>query len=339
MKKFLITLLMIFAMPAMAAETLNLYSWANYFPDKFLRQFTKDTGIRVNLSTFDSNEELYAKLKSLDGRANYDLILPTTYIIPLLITNDLIEKFDRKRIKEFGEIDPFFKSKLSEQLRNYCIPMFWSSTAIVMNSKYHQNVNSWKDFWNKKYYHQLLLLDDMREVFGVALLKLGYSINETNPEHIKQAYEQLIDLIPNIKLYNTDAIQPIYQDEDATIGMTWSTDIYFAMQNNSNLQYIYPKEGFSIGLDTLVIAKNAPHRDAAYIFINYVMNAKHNAELVSQSKVATANIAAKQYLPTEIRESKVLYPSKDVLKHAELLSDVGDARKIYAHYWERLKLR
>ncbi|MCH9770310.1 MAG: extracellular solute-binding protein, partial [Gammaproteobacteria bacterium] len=184
----------------------------------------------------------------------------------------------------------------------------------------------------------LTILNDPREAFAMALLTLGYSINDHNPKHIQQAYKKLQQLLPNIKVFNTNAIINIYTDQDASIGMSWNGEANIASRGNPNLVYIYPQNGFSIWLDCLAIPKYAPHLKNAYRFINFLEQPKIASLIAIADGYSTPNLAALKYLPKSYRDNPMINPNQKTLQRGHIQLYIGKARKLYQHDWERLKL-
>ena len=184
-----------------------------------------------------------------------------------------------------------------------------------------------------------MLLDDTREVFAIALLTLGYSPNDRNPQHIKEAYIKLKSLMPNVKVFSSETVVSILIDEDANLGMAWNGDALKAMENNKNIDYIYPKDGFVIWVDSFAIPNQSQHLDEAYEFLNFMMR-PDIAEIISlKITFPTANLAAQKLLPPELRDNPTFYPAKEILKRGTFQTDVGDdTLALYEQYWEELKM-
>lgn len=321
------------------AKIVNVYTWSGYLPEQVIQSFEQQTGIRVNHSTFLNNEVLYAKLKA-NPDAGYDVIMPSSYFVARMIKQNLIQKIDKTKLTNFKNLNPIFLNKEYDKNNQYSIPYLYSATGIAINKKYHAEFNSdlsWKDLWDPRYKDQLLILDDTREIFAVALMKLGYSVNDTDPSHIKNAFEQLKILMNNVKLFNAEAQRSIYLDEDITIGMGWNADIYLAKQENPNLTLIYPKEGFLIALDCLAIPANATHVGYAHQFINFILQATIAKDIALLSGFPTSNLAGMNLLPEQIKNNLLLYPNKDTMQTAQILNDIGDTALIYEKYFELLK--
>ena len=329
--------------PALAAEDkiINFYNWSAYTPDSVIEMFTKETGIKVNYSTFDSNETMYSKLKSAP-HSEYDIIVPSNYFIDRMINEGMLHALDKSKLPNFKLLDPFFLNQPFDPNNRYSIPYLWGTTGIVINQYYISNyndINSWQDLWKPEYTNKLMLLNDSREVFSMVLISLGYSVNDHDPAHLEQAYKRLLQLLPNIKLFNNDAVANTYIDEDATLGMAWNGDAYLASQENSNILYHYPREGFVIWIDNFAIPKNAPHIENSYKFINFLLRPDIAKIITTSVGFATPNHAAYELLPTEIKNNPRLYPSKEILKRGQYQRYVGKATPIYEKYWQLLKTR
>jgi spermidine/putrescine transport system substrate-binding protein len=331
-----------FILPAHAAEekVVNVYNWADAISEPLLRKFEEETGIKVNYSTYSSNEVLYAKIK-LSPNSGYDVIVPSTYFLDRMRKQKMLQKIDKSKLPNCKNIYPALLDKPYDPKNEYSVPYFWNITGILANTKDHKpgSVSAWADLWNPNYKNQLLILDDTREVFSMALLRLGYSANETNPERIREAFEVLKKLLPNIKLFNVAAQKSNYIDEDITLGMGWNGDAYIAHRENKNIQFIFPKEGFVISLDSMAIPKNAPHVENAHKFINFILRAENAKEVSLATGMPIANKAGVELLPDNLRYNKTVYPDEEVLKRGEFQMDVGEAVAIYEKYFELLKLQ
>lgn len=320
-------------------QVLNIYTWTNYIPSKVLQQFSQETGVKVHLSEYDSNETMYAKLKA-SPQAGYDIIIPSSYFIERMTKQNMLHKIDHKKIPNIKNINPLFLYKPFDPKNEYSIPYLWGASGIAVNTDYinPKDVQNWRDLWQPQYKNQLMMLNDLRDIFGMALLVLGYSINDRNPEHIKQAYLELRKLLPNIKIFNSDAEQTIYIDEDATIGMGYNGDIHLTQQENPKVQFIYPQEGFTLWIDSLAITKNAPHLENAYKFINFLLRPSVAKTVILSIGYNSPNSAAIKLLPKKIQKDPTINPSPQILQHGQLESDIGSAISIYEKYWELLKI-
>ena len=321
--------------------TLNLYNWSEYMPQEILDGFEEETGISVNYTTFDSNEAMYAKLKLLDDSSQYDLAIPSTYYVEKMADEGLLQELDKSKLSNFKNLDTSFTNTKVDPDNKYSIPYMWGSTGLAINGDVFDpaTVNSWNDLWRPEYKNQVMLMNDMREVFGMALLTLGYSGNSTNPEEIKAAYDKLTTLMPNVKTFNSDATRIPYIEGETNIGMTWNGEAVMANDEGlTSLVYKYPSEGAILWMDNFVIPKNAKNVDAAHQFIDYLLQPE-NAKIVSEEiGYASPNLAARELMDESVRNNPTIYPSKETLAKAEFQEDVGDAAlQVYQQYWDMLK--
>lgn len=338
--RFFILCLVLLARPVYAEENIvNIYNWSSYISSDVLKEFTQETGIKVNYTTYDSNETLYAKLKA-NPHTGYDVIVPSTYFVDRMRQQGMLQALDKSRLPNFKNLNPALLNKSYDPGNHYSIPYFWTSTGIVVNSKLHpaQQLQAWADFWNPAYRKQLLLLDDVHEVFSMALMVLGYSPNDTDPEHIRLAYLKLKQLMPNVRLFNNDGVKSLFIDEDLSVGMAWNGDIYQAAQENPAVQFIYPKEGFVISIDSMAIPIGASHVNNAYIFINFILRPDIAKKMSLSTGYPTPNLAAYKLMPKAILNNSMIYPDTKTLQRSVVQMDVGTAESIYQHYWELLKI-
>lgn len=331
--------LLISTMAHAQKNVLNIYAWSGEIPHEIIDQFEKESGIKVNYSIFDNNEIMYTKLRT--NPKGYDLVEPSTYYIERMYKQNMLEKLDKSKLSHYHHIDPFFLNKIYDPQSLYSVPFVWGSTGIFYNADYFKedDIKSWADFYNPKFFNQLMLLDEIHSVFSSSLKMLGYSVNDKNPAHFNEAYLKIRALKPNIRLFNSDAVISILIDEDATIGMAWSGDVYTAQKENPKLRFVYPTEGFEIWVDHFVLLKNAPHRENAYQFLNFLLRPDIAKAVSLGTNYSTTNLAAKNLMPDAIKKNPILYPSYDILRKGEFISDSGDASSaLMEKYWEWLKM-
>lgn len=340
MKKTLACVALLAAsMTAGAQDQLYVYNWSEYMPEEVLSRFTKETGIKVVYSTYDSNEAMYAKLK-LTGEGGYDIAVPSTYYVNKMRQENLLRKIDKSKLKNFKNLDPKLLNGSYDPGNEYSVPYLWGTTGIAVNAAEIDpaNVTGWADLWKPEYKGQVLLTNDLREVFHLGLSTQGYSGNSTNEQEIKAAYEKLRSLIPNVRLFDSESPKQAYLSGEANIGIIWSGEAFMANQENSDIQYIYPKEGAIIWVDSLVIPANARNPEAAHRFIDFLLKPEIAKIITEEIGYSSPNIKAVELLDEEVRNNRIAYPTEEDLKNAEFQEDVGSAITLYEQYWERLKV-
>lgn len=341
MKTKILLCILLFIYPFLVlADQLNLYIWARQIPNKILQQFTEETGITVNLSAYDSNEIMYAKLKS-GPNPGYDIISPSTYFIPKLKRSGLLLPLDKSKIPNFRHLDPKFLNQAYDPQNYYSIPIQWGATGIFLNQRLitQTSIRTWADIWKPKYKHQLVILDDVREVFAIGLIKCGYSPNDEDPKHLQEAYNMLTKLRHNIKLYNSNAIETLVTDEDVTVGMAWNATIAKTQIENPAIEFIYPEDGYAIWIDSLAILKDAPHKAAAHTFINFILRPDISAKLVILELFPVPNLSAQNQVPSYLRNNPTLFPDLKTLSRGTILVEISaSAMATLEDYWEHLRI-
>jgi spermidine/putrescine transport system substrate-binding protein len=325
---------------AVAAEpqTLVVYNWAEYLPKKVLRQFTQETGIKVRYSTYDSNEAMYAKVKTVKGEG-YDVLAPSTYYVDRMRREGLVQKLDKSRLRNLGNLNPRLLNQPYDPDNQYSIPYLWGTTGIAYDADKVSPgaLTGWAALWDSVYKNKLLLLNDMREVFSMGLKVLGYSINTTDENQIRAAYEKLADLMPNVRVFDAESPKTKFLSREVSAGMLWNGEAYMASRENAKIKYVYPQEGVMMWMDNLVISAGAQNVDGAYQFIDFVLRPEIAKQISEEVGYSSPNLAAIKLLPEAVRNDPTVYPSDENLKNVEFQTDVGAALPIYDQYWQRLK--
>ena len=320
-------------------QVLNLYNWSEYMPQEVLDRFTEETGIQVVYTTYDSNEAMYARLKLLDDSAAYDLAVPSTYYVSKMRQEDLLMPIDRSKIEGFDNLSPELVNLDIDPENAYSVPFLWGTTGLgVDTADVDGEVTAWADLWDERFDGRIVLTNDMREVFHVALRVLGHSGNSTDPEHIEEAYEKLAELMPSVRTFNSDAPRMPFLEGETDIGMIWNGEAVMGRDALPTLEYVYPEEGIIAWLDSFVIPKNAKNPEAAHKFISFVLKPEISALISEDIGYATPNLAARELLDESVASDRASYPTAEDMINAEFQTDIGDeALQVYAKYWEKLK--
>lgn len=313
-------------------NTLTIYNWGDYIDTELVDKFEKETGIKVIYQTFDSNEAMMTKIQQ--GGTTFDLAVPSEYAIEKMKEDDLLIPIDHEKLPNLKYINPRFMDLPFDRKNEYSVPYFWGTVGIVYNPEMlgGKKLNSWDDLWDKDLKNQILLVDGAREVIGMGLNSLSYSLNDTNKDHLREAKEKLDGLTPNIKAIVGDEIKMLLANEEAAVGLVWSGDAAEIMWENEKLDYVVPKEGSNLWFDNMVIPKTAKNIDGAHKFMNFMLdpnNAAQNAEYVGYS---TPNEKAMEYLPEEISGDKRFYPDPELTDKLEVYENLG--KKMLAYYNE-----
>lgn len=318
-------------------EQLNIFTWAGYVSDDIRNGFEKEFGVDVIVDTYASNEDLLAKLQA--GATGYDVIMPSDYMVSILIKLDLLAELDRDAIPNFQNVSPLFLGKYFDAENRYSVPYTFGTAGIAYDSAVVQPApDSWNVLWNETYANQFSMLDDQRETLGAALKLLGYSLNTTDVEELQAAKEKLIAQKPLVKQYKSEAEELLIAG-DVVMAHCWSGDAFRAAETRKTIRYVIPQEGSSQFIDAVCIPKAAPHQGLAAQFINYLLRPEINAKITLFTKYGTCVPTAREHLPQSLREHQFIYPPKEVLESLEWLKDPGDFTRHYNRAWEEIKAR
>lgn len=319
-------------------DLLYFYNWSEYMPEELLQEFEQETGIKVIYTTYDSNEMMYAKVEQLQGKG-YDIVVPSTYYVKKMADAGLLQPVDKSKLANFKHLEPAMLDKEYDPKNTYSIPYIWGATGIGVYSDEidPSTITSWKDLWDPKWEGQLMLMNDPREVFHMALRILGYSANSTNPAEIKEAYELLRKLMPNALTFNSDNPGAPYVAGDVSLGMIWNGSTYEAQKEDPAITMIYPKEGAVFWMDNLAIPAGAENVEAAHKMIDFLMRPDVAARVSEEIGYPTPNKTAKGLMDPEFAKNPLVFPPAEVIEAGEFQSDVGEAIQLYSDYWDKLR--
>jgi spermidine/putrescine transport system substrate-binding protein len=322
--------------------TLNVYNWGEYIDDEDYQvneAFTHLTGIEVNYKTFDNNESMYALLSS--GAADYDVIFPSDYMVGKMIAEDRLAKLNFDNIPNFQYIDDQFKNPVYDPDNAYSVPYTWGTVGIFYNTDMVDEADlqqGWDILWNEKYKGQILMFDNPRDAFGIALKKLGLSMNSENPDDWQAAYQELVRQKPQVQAYVMDQIFDKMANNEAALAPYYSGDGIVMMDENEKIDYFVPEEGTNRFVDAMCVLKNSPHQAEAEQYINFLCStavAKANAEYIGYS---TPQTEARKDLDPEVGENPNFYPPESVLAKTEVFMTLPDSiNELQDELWRQLK--
>lgn len=325
------------------SKELNLFVWTEYIPTEWKECFELVYGVKINHDEYSANEEMYAKLSA--GGSNYDLVQPTDYIVSLMIRNGMLQKLDKSKLTILNNLDPKYMDQAFDPGNEYTIPYEGGLDAIVYNADAVANPpKSYADLWNPEYTGRIVLLDDSRVIIGMTLLTLGYDVNTTDPAQLEEAKAKLAELIPGVKLFDSDSPKTALIAGDVDLGIVWTGEAYTANQENPAFTFVYPTEGAVIWQDNWAIPTGAPHLDAAYAWINYTMQGNLFYLMLRDFPYLNPDLAALEYakanhpdLYEPFMASPVTNPPAEAVQKAHRVDDVGDATPLYDQIWTEIK--
>ncbi|HEY9647822.1 MAG TPA: spermidine/putrescine ABC transporter substrate-binding protein, partial [Chroococcidiopsis sp.] len=313
---------------------------SGYFDDELLTSFTESTGYKVVADIYDSNETMLAKLQAGGGGA-YSIIYPSDYMVQQMIELDLLEPLDKASIKGLGDLLPNFQSPVYDADNAHSVPASWGTTGLAYNPATLNGVEptDWNYLWDNKakLSRRVTLINDPREVLGAVLRSLGYSYNSTDAKQIEEAYKRLVEIKPVITNFTTDGWRDLLITGDVFISMGYSVDAIDVIAEDSKIKYLIPASGSSIWTDTMAIPKSAPNRDAAYAWINFMLEPANATKIVERLKFATPIKPAIDLLPPDLKANTNLFPPAEILAKCEGIAPVDSKiAELYDRYWTEL---
>ena len=308
---------------------LYVYNWGEYIADgadgsrDVIAWFEELTGIDVEYTTFDTNEGLYSKLQS--GSAYYDIVIPSDYMISRLAEQGMLEKLDLGNIPNFTKyVDEAFRNPDYDENQEYSVPYTWGTVGIIYNTKYIESVDSWEALWNEEYAGKILMFDNSRDSFAIALKYLGYSLNSENADEITEAAELLKTQKPLVQAYVMDQIFDKMVEENAWIAPYYAGDYLTMSEDNEDLAFVFPKEGTNRFVDAMCIPKGCVNKEAAEMFINFMCEPLISAENCGYIGYSTPVSEAKNYMDEEMTLNTIAYPSEEILQNTEVFITLSD---------------
>ncbi len=315
-------------------NTLYVYNWSDYISPGLIKKFEKKYDCSLVFDYFDSNEAMYAKLKV--GCSGYDLIVPSSYMASIMYKQKMIKKLDKSKIPNLKYAVYKYSEKTEDTNMDYSIPYAISFTGIGYNTKKVSNIKpSWGMFGDKQYAERMTMLDDMREAIGASLKYLGYSLNTVDDKQLNDAKKLMLEWKNNLAAYQSDAAKSSLGAGILLLIQAYNGDIYQMQDDNSNLDFILPEQGTSIGVDTMVIPSDAVNTELAYEFINFYYDPKNCAENMKYIYYLCPNKAALELLEENFIK-KITVPDK-IFKKSEVIQDLGVDNEKYVSIWDEIK--
>lgn len=307
---------------------INVLNWSSYIPSEVISSFEKKYKIKVNYSTYSSNEELLAKINS-SKEGTYDLIFPSDYMVELMINRGLIERLDKTRISNYNKINKIFLNQDYDLNNDYSLPFLIATTVIAVNrNNIDDNILSYNDLLDIDYKNNVVLLDDQRIVIGMALRALGYNMNEIDSNSLEEAKAWLLQLKDNIKAFDSDSPKTFLITDEVDIGVMWNAEALLAKKKNNMIDIIYPKEGHALSIDNYVILKNAKNIDNAYLFIDYLLEDEVSRKIINTYPYISSNKNVQNISSYELTK---------IMRNGNYIKNIGEKISLYDKIWADIK--
>lgn len=324
--------------------TINVYNWGEYIANgtdgsmDINEEFTRRTGIHVNYTTFDSNESLYSKL--VGGGADYDIIIPSDYMISRLIDENMLAELDFSNIPNYQYIDESFRNADYDPENRYSVPYTWGVVGLFYNTDYiEEEITSWSALWDDRYAGKILMFDNPRDSFAIAQLMLGQSLNTTDESDWMEAAALLKQQKPLVQAYVMDRIFDKMESEEAWIAPYYSGDAAILVDNSENIRFVVPEEGTNYFVDAMCIPATSGHKAEAEEYINFLCDPEIAGANMDYVGYSTPETAAKAYMDEEMVASPLHYPSEEVLARTQVFVNLPEeTSKLIDSLWAEVKM-
>ena len=317
---------------------VNVYNWGEYIDESVLEDFEAATGIHVNYQMYDSNETMYSMIAG--GGTDYDVVIPSDYMIARMIEEDMLEPLNFDNIPNFADVDPELKNPEYDPENLYSVPYMWGLMGVIYNTTMvdEADLGSWDLLWNEKYADDIVMIDNSRDAIGIALKRLGYSYNTTDTSQITEAVDTLIAQKPILQGYVMDEVFGKMEGGNAAIGTYYYGDYLTMLENNPDLGFYIPEEGTNIYVDAMCILKGAPNKANAETFINYMCSTEAGLKNCEEIWYSTPLMSVRDALDPEVSSDPLAYPDETIMAQCESYAGLPqEILDLYDSEWTRLK--
>lgn len=318
------------------AGELNIYTWAEYVPQDIIDRFEEETGIRVNYTNFEANEEMLAKLET-SGGGEYDIVIASDYIIKIAADEGLVKEIDKEKVPNYQNIDPIFQGFFYDPEDTLTVPYGPGIPLLVYDpSVVTCDITGYGSLWDPSLQDSVALMDSERVVMGMALKTMGQSFNTEDLDVIRAAGDKLMELAPNVRVLSQNQTQDFLLSGEVSAAFLFTSQVVLALNQNPDLKVVYPEEGLGFGVDAAFIPAQAPNSDNAHAFLNFILDGEVGAEVSQQTYYLCPNKASYEYLPEEFQKSLVI--STEDIPNGEFIQDVGaEATSLHEEIWTEFK--
>jgi spermidine/putrescine transport system permease protein len=322
------------ASPAAAAGgELNVFVWTEYMPDSVFQKFTEETGVKVNVSTYSSNEDMLSKVKA-SNKGIYDIVVPSDYMVKMMIAEGLLAELDKAKIPNIKNIGPQYLNQSYDPDNKHSVPYMGGVATLCVNTdRVKEDITSFEQIFDPKYANSIVALDDFRAVIGLTAKTLGYGMSETDAGKLKEIGEKLMKLKPNIKALDSDSPKTLMISGETTIGYMWNAEAALAIAENPKIKIVFPKEGAYLFLDNLCVLDGAKNKENAEKFIDFILRPDVSKLVSDEFPYLNPNAEAVKLLGDAYINNPASNIPQEVFEKGEYIQDVGSAVDTYSTLW------
>ena len=324
-------------------KQINLMTWGgDFIPREIISRFEEETGTKVNYKEVTSNEDMQSLLEA--GPDQYDLAVVTDYMVDILRQNGNLEVLDKGKLSNFSNINPVYQRNYYDEKDEYSIPYAVSTSFLLVNPEAvaalgAEPITGYKDLWQEELKNNVVLIDWSVEIMGLVLKSLGYEYNETDPAKVEEAKEKLFELRGNVVRFETNTPEDSLINGEAVAGFMYSNQAVKGQAANEKLEPVFPEEGMPIYIDSFVMSKEAPNKENAYAFLNFLLEPEVSAKISDITNFSSANQAAEEYLPEDFKNNPMLNIPDEVIENTSFYINVAEVSEEYDHIYSEFKMK
>lgn len=319
------------------SDEVNLIIWSEYIPDSVLEEFESETGVKVNITTFTSPDDMLAKVQS-SKEGTYDVIIGPENYVPIFSGMDLLEEIDKSKLPNSSNIDEAYLDSENDPGNTYSFPYMFATAVIAVNKAVvDEDITSYAQLLDSKYADQLVVLEDSRAMYAMAAMAGGFDANDTSDEALASVEDYWTKLFPNVHVFDGDSPKTELINGECAIGLIYGAEALLAQQEIDTIECFYPEEGCYMGCDAMMITKDSANKENAYKFVNYIMDGEVSAKISEEFPYVNPNTAAMEYLPSDFSENILTNPPEDAKARKCTLLDIGDEQTKIVELWTKMK--
>jgi spermidine/putrescine transport system substrate-binding protein len=310
------------AASAAATKNLNIYCWSEYIPQPIIDEFAKETGVKVNVENYASNEEMLSKLAA--GGGEYDIIQPSEYVIEALVNDKSLHPIDHSKIPNIKNIDPQFLNMSFDPGNKFSIPFMAGTVGIIVNTDLVKDeIKGYADVFKPANKGKIVVLDDAREIASWAFLSNGININQVTEKNLNKIKPVLEQWLPLVKVYDSDSPKTALLNGDVSLGVVWGGEGAILLNKNKKFRWVIPSEGTHLFIDSLAIPKTAKNVENAEAFMNFILRPEISKQISEEFPYLNPNLAARELMTKKQLENPASFPSDEELKKMQIFKDIG----------------
>jgi spermidine/putrescine transport system substrate-binding protein len=319
-----------------AKRRLNVYNWSTYVAPETIPSFERETGIQVRYQTFESAEEMLAKVAA--GNSGWDIVFPSNSFLPPMREQGLVAELDHALLPNLANLDQQYANPAWDPGLRYSIPYMLGSTGILYNKSITPAPVGWGDFWQDRFGRRVTMLDDAAEVLAASLRRIGCSVNATAPGDLDRARAEAIRAKPLLRAFISAEVRDQVVSGDVVMAQIWAQMARLACNERADLGFAHPVEGFPLYADNVVILRESRRAELAHQFLDYLLRPEVSARIAEAVTTATPNAAARRLLPPKMKDDPVLYPPPDVMVRGEWFAAMpAAAQRLRDRIWTEIK--